>query len=473
MSHNPLNLGPPVGAGSSGGHTATPVVPETIPHSGVSDLDQAPGNAQSLPTHVKHSRTGSTTTPTNPDARQSQTASDPTNNSEHGSEESSTPTLHSGVAAVPVSAGELHGRPMPSSSMTYGQGPSQTQEKNHQLSTPGGETGGEAASLAKKELGTEERDAFDEKNFKGPPSPTIAMRRIDRTTSGTQAPRKDHNSAAGDTVRAVGMVPITRKTSQPPGVGIFGGVAPSGLDAEEGFAPVRSHEEEEERELRRQEKGPDPWAVKFAEDDKENPKVSRRPCYSQPWDCLLISELVDAVPMVSYRSRWSARFKFYLCLVRSVRYYPRHDCLLWVLAGSRYSHNQSIRRWILYRPAPLGSTIGNIRSETVVYRCIRRLHWFSGRVRAVQEHGIDFDLPVSGRLFRCGTVNQLWGFDCGYMGYRSSRTGDEYLFAGSFCRSVHRAHCGGLHLGHRYREWGRSLPEHLLIARTGDGCSGS
>jgi hypothetical protein len=75
-------------------------------------------------------------------------------------------------------------------------------------------------------------------------------------------------------VQAIGMTPIRRQMSQPPAVSPFGGVAPSGVDAEEGLTAVRSHEEEEEREVERQKKGPDPYAVTFEPGDKANPKVS-------------------------------------------------------------------------------------------------------------------------------------------------------------------------------------------------------
>lgn len=112
---------------------------------------------------------------------------------------------------------------------------------------------------------SEEVDTFDEKRI---PSP-VATKRRERAPSTPQVYRSNLHE---DTVRTVGMVPITRKTSQPPQVGLFGGVAPSGPDADEGFRPVRSHEEEEERELARKAKGPDPWAVKFEPGEKANPK---------------------------------------------------------------------------------------------------------------------------------------------------------------------------------------------------------
>lgn len=73
---------------------------------------------------------------------------------------------------------------------------------------------------------------------------------------------------------AVPMRTLTRALSTPPAVGLFGGVSPTGQDAEEGLAPARSREEEVERELEREAKGFDPYAVKFEPGEKINPKVS-------------------------------------------------------------------------------------------------------------------------------------------------------------------------------------------------------
>jgi hypothetical protein len=144
-------------------------------------------------------------------------------------------------------------------------------EKDHAAGTIGGGGGADLAARAKHDLHVE-TDTFDEKKHHGPPSPS-AEKRFERTHSGTQVPRSAHTATGSDTVTGLGMVPITRKRSQPPAVSPFGGVAPDGIDAEEGLGPVRSHEEEEEREIMRQAKGVDPWAVKFEEGEKINPKV--------------------------------------------------------------------------------------------------------------------------------------------------------------------------------------------------------
>jgi hypothetical protein len=78
----------------------------------------------------------------------------------------------------------------------------------------------------------------------------------------------------GESVSGYGMVAVSRQTSQPPGVGPFGGVASAGEDAELGLRAVRSWQEELERQEKREKQGPDPWAVRFEQGDPENPKVS-------------------------------------------------------------------------------------------------------------------------------------------------------------------------------------------------------
>lgn len=92
---------------------------------------------------------------------------------------------------------------------------------------------------------------------------------------------RSERTAADGTPAYEGGIPPERVASvrshmSMPVVSLFGGVAPSGLDAEEGLVPVRSREEEFDRELAREEKGPDPWAVKFEAGEQINPKVSNR-----------------------------------------------------------------------------------------------------------------------------------------------------------------------------------------------------
>jgi hypothetical protein len=245
------------------------------------DATRATGGVQSSPTadtarshpRLEHTRTAPTTFPVHPVAHQPQAAAGAAGKrggSEHDSDESPTPTLSS---QVPLAAGGLHGEPMPGSHAREGV----LDEKDHQAAASGGRSGPGVAALAKKELGLDahgEKDTFDEKQTHGPPSPS-ATKRLERTISGTPVPRRAYTTGGSDTVTGVGMVPITRMTSQPPAVGLFGGVAPSGIDAEEGLRPVRSNEEEEERELARLAKGHDPWAVKFEPGERSNPKVRR------------------------------------------------------------------------------------------------------------------------------------------------------------------------------------------------------
>ena len=67
---------------------------------------------------------------------------------------------------------------------------------------------------------------------------------------------------------------VTGQAPQPGYAGVFGGVAPSGADAEEGRIAPRSYDEELEREKERAKKAPDPWSVRFEPGERSNPKVS-------------------------------------------------------------------------------------------------------------------------------------------------------------------------------------------------------
>ena len=209
------------------------------------------------------------------------------------SDESTSATLHGNNSpvhdvrampehlVVPLSAGGLHGQPLPGSHQARAHG--DLSEKDHQAASVGGKTGPEVAGLAKKELGVNaDGDIADEKSAKKAHAAVTANPvlgsgyKIERTNTGTHVARHQTTSGGQNTVQALGLVPVTRQMSQPPAVSPFGGISPSGIDAEEGLSPVRSHEEEEEREELRKEKGPDPWAVKFEPGEKTNPKVSAR-----------------------------------------------------------------------------------------------------------------------------------------------------------------------------------------------------
>lgn len=93
------------------------------------------------------------------------------------------------------------------------------------------------------------------------PTTTTRMRGISQTSS---LRRHMSNPPAGEKLGC---------SANPP-VSAFGGVAPEDDEEDEGFMAVRSREEADEREQRLEEKGEDPWRVKFEPGDKENPKVS-------------------------------------------------------------------------------------------------------------------------------------------------------------------------------------------------------
>ena len=187
-----------------------------------------------------------------------------------GSEdESPTSTLdgtnetHDGVTR---SVGGLHGQMPPSNREPF--------DKDHQAGTIGGDTGPQYAENARHDLGltTSHNEKASHVDGQIAPDP---YRKIERTATGTDVAHHAYTGAGQDTVQGVGMVPITRPTSRPPAVSPFGGVAPEGIDQMEGLRAVRSHEEEEEREAIRKEKGPDPWLVRFDEGEPANPKVKR------------------------------------------------------------------------------------------------------------------------------------------------------------------------------------------------------
>lgn len=303
--HDPLVLGQPYGSSSQPGAstdtTDTTDTTNTTAH--VEPPSQQPQQAQpsaiptraettSTPAHppLTHLRTAPATHPINPVAHAVNT--NPTFDSTPGAKmtntdsdtESSTATLagHSAnPSSVPPATGGLHGQPLPGSHMAEKQ--EGHLEKDHQAAETGGKTGPDIATLAKAELGLNEKDVGDFSQGRNESSDKLGAlpipavdpsRKVERTASGTHITGHARDASGQETVRGFGMVPVTRQQSLPPAVSPFGGVAPTGPDAEMGLRAVRSHEEEEEREAEMQKTGPDPWSVRFEPGEKINPKVS-------------------------------------------------------------------------------------------------------------------------------------------------------------------------------------------------------
>ncbi|ODN83577.1 hypothetical protein L202_01692 [Cryptococcus amylolentus CBS 6039] len=65
---------------------------------------------------------------------------------------------------------------------------------------------------------------------------------------------------------------LSRTSSSPPGIGLYGGVSPGDRDAEMGLRAMRSREEEEAREIEAEKAGPDPYQVQFEPGENINPK---------------------------------------------------------------------------------------------------------------------------------------------------------------------------------------------------------
>ncbi len=184
------------------------------------------------------------------------------------SSESPTPTLQGSTGnhtTVPVATTDL-GQALPNVKTTDGE----FAEKDHHVST--------ADEPAAGDLGPK-NGHYDEKATQTLPPPVDPT----RTKSTTNVTHNADNAAGGLTVPGPGMPPNTKPTSRPPGVGMFGGAAPEGIDAEEGFWAPHSQSEEEARTAERAEKGADPWAVKFEVTDRDNPKVG--PTYFPQWQC--------------------------------------------------------------------------------------------------------------------------------------------------------------------------------------------
>ena len=251
MSYNPLNLGSPL-AGSADGSHSIPAADQSRP---VNSADA--GNFGHGVYNANASRAESVTSPQD----QHQTGSD-----NPGMDHSPTPTLTADEGADIANDIQTKGVE----------------------SKPGQHSG---LNQRTPPLAEEERDVFDEKavvckNQVAPSTTTGSAAPLARTQSGRSTKLQREISRRSQIAQPApfapgekpegyyGMAPVQRQMSQPPAVSLFGGIAPSGVDAEEGLMAVRSREEEEAREAKRAAEGEDPWKVKFEPGEKANPKVS-------------------------------------------------------------------------------------------------------------------------------------------------------------------------------------------------------
>ncbi|WVQ72033.1 hypothetical protein IAR50_001577 [Cryptococcus sp. DSM 104548] len=243
MSRDPLALGQEIGSPSS----PSSALPGHNTLSSHREGTNAPTSASSLPPNLSQTNTitNDTVQSANTDLARggpsgdfepsSQIARDGTTTSDH--DESPTPTL-----TGPIGSQDAYG----TGAHVY-----EPKEKDGQSGTAGVKTG---AGLADFEKARE----IDEKGEN--PSPLAHTHAAHRPAHGT------------NTVEGLGMVPLARQFSTPPAVSPFGGVSPSGADAERGLRAVRSREEEEARDLERETKGPDPFSVQFEPGEDINPK---------------------------------------------------------------------------------------------------------------------------------------------------------------------------------------------------------
>ncbi|RSH82295.1 hypothetical protein EHS25_006005 [Saitozyma podzolica] len=278
--HDPLVLGQPYGSASqSGANTNTNNSTNAIAHVETPSQQSQQPQPSAVPTDTENA-----STPTRPPLPHLRTAPQATRSTPSltPDTESSTATLAghgANPSGIPLAAGGLHGQPLPGSHMTEKQ--EGHLEKDHQAAGTSGKTGPEIAALAKAELGLNEKDVGDFSQGRNESSDKLGAlpipdvdpsRKVERTASGTHITGHARDASGQETVRGFGMVPVTRQQSLPPAVSPFGGVAPTGPDAEMGLRAVRSHEEEEEREAEMQKTGPDPWSVRFEPGEKINPK---------------------------------------------------------------------------------------------------------------------------------------------------------------------------------------------------------
>ncbi|KAK8854610.1 hypothetical protein IAR55_003349 [Kwoniella newhampshirensis] len=235
-SRSPLELGPPLDAAID-----------------TSTTSQTTG-AQSQALHLPHSATSNL------------------NDSET---ESTTPTLDGTAVSASADDGDISSKLQSGSKISE-----DLHHRDHQAGSTGGKTGGAVAAAAAAELGLSNEKHLEKGEAEDHHTPLREAAhnhihgdgKLERTTTGSSIPHHVTSATGHDHVAASGMTPITRQYSLPPGVSPFGGVAPSGTDAERGLRAMRSREEEEAREEEIEEKGPDPWAVKFEPGEKTNPK---------------------------------------------------------------------------------------------------------------------------------------------------------------------------------------------------------
>ncbi|ODO11081.1 hypothetical protein I350_01683 [Cryptococcus amylolentus CBS 6273] len=250
MSRDPLALGQEIGSPSSLS-SALPTQHTNLSHSQATNTstlqtDSTPNTVPNpttsrIPANLPHDQvTSGDFAPSSQNAR--------AGGSDH--DESPTPTL-----AGPNSG---HG--------THGYDPVKNDD---QYGSVGGKAGAGVAGLGAAEVGTdyEKTKEIDEKGEN--PAP---LARDHRTASGTAHAQPAPTTSDAKTVEGLGMVSLSRQFSTPPAVSPFGGVAPSGIDAERGLRAMRSREEEEARDLERETKGPDPFAVQFEPGEDINPK---------------------------------------------------------------------------------------------------------------------------------------------------------------------------------------------------------
>ena len=175
--------------------------------------------------------------------------------------------------------------------------------------------------------------------------------------------------------------------------------------------------------------------------------------------------------------RRSARLQFDIRIVCPLGYHHGHDGVLQVQRRDRHPHFIPLCRRLLRRPPRLGPAIRGLRSTTRLPHQLYLLHGLPGRLRAFEEYWVHLGLPLPKWMLRGSALDQYGRTDFRYMGFRSSRTGDEPFRSCSICWTIRRPHRCGFHT--RDGDGTSSLIElhNGMTAnnelRTGGGCTGS
>lgn len=142
----------------------------------------------------------------------------------------------------------------------------------------------------------------------------------------------------------------------------------------------------------------------------------------------------------------------------------------------RHDHHR-LRLRLHGRPTFLGTLVRILRSSTDLHHLLLRLYLLASRMCALEKHRIDLGLPIPERLFRRCTSHEFRRAARRYMGFGSSRSGDEHVCSRPLRGTIRRTDRGRLHRCHGNelamglldpRDLRRGLPRHHRVLCPGD-----